>query len=316
MEPRLLPVNAVLGLLTPHDVNPAVLIDAGFTLEGLEVPVAGDEGNVIIDVLCFSPTTGLLIAFESKSGANIEPKQARSYAVLTAEAIVRASQISVPQRMPLTKIIVYTCLDQYRDRIRLGLTEAGVDFPILAVGSEITLSAPSKVPQELADSFAVPVRLNGPPPRIIAFDPDSPVDAVVPVVRAQLVAALSHERLQVSVPWLTEECARHYSLYGRAARRRFIKLFEDTARQVCGEDPSAFAFLPPRGNDGDAAVKLLKTPEHLDRRGRTQAYQALARAGLPRRRRRAEAPGQLDLLRELDEEDNESSDEADGEATS
>ena len=63
MEARLRPVNAVLGLLTPYDVNPAVLANASFTLAGLEIPAVGAEGKVVINVSSFNPTTGLLVCF-------------------------------------------------------------------------------------------------------------------------------------------------------------------------------------------------------------------------------------------------------------
>ena len=161
------------------------------------------------------------------------------------------------------------------------------------------MSAPSPVPDQLAAVFREPVRLTGPPPRLLTFDHDSPVEAVIPIVRAQLVAALSHQRPLVSATWLTEQCARHFPLYGRAARRKLIRLVSEGARRVAEEDPTTFHFVPPRGND-DGGVRLLRSPEDLDRRGRTQAYQALGRGSRARRRGAAPPPEQLDLLSELD----------------
>ena len=274
MEARLRPINAVLGLVqAPHDINPAALVEAGFTLEGLEVPVATDVGP---------------------------------------QSVVRASQVTLQRRVQPSKLVVYACLTEHRDRIRLGLTEAGVDFPILSVSiGEITLSSPSTIPPEMAEAFAAPVRLSGPPPSFIKFDQDSPVEVVVPLVRAQLVAALAHHRSQISLPWLTEQCAPHYPLYGRSARSGLVRVVTEAARMVAEEEPTTFAFLPRRPND-DAAVRLLKTPEDLDRRGRTQAYQALARGSRPRRRGMAPPPGQLDLLGELGAiDDGNSADEGD-----
>ena len=218
MEARLRPINAILGLLTPHDINPPALVEAGFTLEGLEVPVAG---------------------------ANIEPKQAQRYAAVTPQAVVLASQVTLPLRVQPSKVVVYACLAEHHDRIRLGLSDADVDFPILSVATDrITLSGPAEVPPELAEAFREPVELSGPPPRFITFDQDSPIEVVVPIVRAQLVAALAHRRHQVSVPWLTEQCAPHYALYSRNARKQLVKVVAEAARHVAAEDPTTFGLSP------------------------------------------------------------------------
>ena len=315
MEARLRPINAVLGLVqAPHDINPAALLEAGFTLEGLEIPVVTDLGNVVIDVLLFHAPAGLLVLVESKSGANIEDEQAKRYAAATPRAVVRASQVTLPFRVQPSKIVVYASLAEHHDRIRLGLTQARVDFPILSLSSsEITLSGPSEIPPPLAEAFAAPVRLSGPPPSFIKFDPDSPAEVIVSIVRAQLVAALAHGRLQVGVPWLAEQCAPHYPLYGHRAKTQLVKVVGEAARHVAAEEPATFAFLPRREND-QAAIKLLKTPEDLDRRGRTQAYQALARGGRTRKRGVPPPPNQLDLLSELGAvDDGNATDEGDGE---
>lgn len=204
--------------------------------------VATDVGNVVIDILLFHASTGLLVLVESKSGANIESDQAQRYAAVRPQSVVRASQVTLQRRVQPSKLVVYACLTEHRDRIRLGLTEAAVDFPILSVSTgEITLSSPSTIPPEMAEAFAAPVRLSGPPPSFIKFDQDSPVEVVVPLVRAQLVAALAHHRSQISLPWLTEQCAPHYPLYGRSARSGLVRVVTEAARMVAEEEQPATA---------------------------------------------------------------------------
>ena len=61
LEARLRPINSVLGLLTPHDLNPDALRGAGFGLQGLEVPILAGAGRVVVDVLLLHPETGLLV---------------------------------------------------------------------------------------------------------------------------------------------------------------------------------------------------------------------------------------------------------------
>lgn len=62
MHARFRPVNAVLGLCAPGDLNPAPLHDAGFRVAGLEVLVRTPDGNVVIDVLLAHDATSHLVA--------------------------------------------------------------------------------------------------------------------------------------------------------------------------------------------------------------------------------------------------------------
>jgi hypothetical protein len=75
----------------------------------------------------------------------------------------------------------------------------------------------------------------------------------------------------------------------------------EAAREVAKADPATFSYDPPTANR-DGLVRLLKTPEDNDTRGRTQSYQALARKDHTYRRRpRQLDPNQLDLLSELEQ---------------
>ena len=109
MDARLRPINAILGLLTPHDVNPDALRAAGFTLQGLEVPILAGGGQVVVDILLFHPVTGLLVLVEAKSGANIEVEQARRYAAVTPQLAIQAAQVNVPHRVRPSVLVVYAC---------------------------------------------------------------------------------------------------------------------------------------------------------------------------------------------------------------
>lgn len=66
MENRLLPINAVLSLLTRGNANPAHLADLEFELAGLEIPVATSAGTVKIDIVLFRQKDRSIIAIEAK----------------------------------------------------------------------------------------------------------------------------------------------------------------------------------------------------------------------------------------------------------
>jgi len=306
VEARLRPINAVLALLMSGDVRP-VLADAGFRLIGLEIPVGLAEERVVIDILAHHESTGHLLALEAKSGPNIDEVQARKYAALDPQLVVDAQAITLRTRATSVEA-VFVCNAEHAARVEFGLTQASVRVPILAVGpGQVTLFDPTIASRSLADALNQPAVLAYGVPRIIAFDADSPVDVIRPSVHACLVTHLSRRSTQVTVASLAEEVAPHLSFYGRGARERFKRMVADAVRGIADADPETFAFRGATGTH-EAVVQFLRTPEANDPRGRTQAYQALARGRHSNARtRQVSDPNQLDLLDALDEDDEEDS---------
>lgn len=298
MDERLRPLNALLGLVLPHGLYPAVLKDAGFDLVGLEVPVRTDLGNVVIDVLLHHPPTNLLLACEVKSGANVELPQARSYGAIDPIALVQAAQVTVRQLTGPTVAVLYVCLAEHLDRIKFGLAAAEVDAAVLAFSATDAFLHPNDEPAPPLDGLVWPISIVAPPPVVVPFDHDSDDAEVKPTVQAELVAALAHRRVQVGMRWLSEQAAPYSSLLGRQARTNLVRKVERVARELAAETPETFVFVPALGNENEAVVRILRTPEDNDPRGRTQAYQALTRSGSrrPRTSRRSN-PDQLDLLK-------------------
>lgn len=314
MEERLRPLNGLLALLKPHDLTPALLHAAGFRLQGLEVPVtAGDLGTVVIDAVLFHPKHSLLVVCESKSGANVEAPQARKYAALDPSAVVKAARVTLTERITPTAVPLYVCQGQHYDRIKQGLASEEIECPVIGVSQDrIIFDCPDSTPEPLrAALLPSPLELTAPLPRLIELDEQSPVEMFEPSVSTQLVAALAHSLQQVSVRFIAEQAMPYLALYGQKARGLLVRKVGDAARKIAAADPLTFAYQPPGDNDRDGGlVHLLKTPEDKDLRGRTQAYQALTRAGRTRRRKAAPVdPGQLDLLRELEQAEDDSGDD-------
>lgn len=319
MEDRLRPANAIIGLTTENDVNRAVLREAGFRLVGLEVPVATRHGNVVVDLVLYHPETALLVACEAKSGRTIKDGQATRYASLNPADLVQASHITLAQRLQPQVVVTYVCLAEHVGTVRDGLDTISVGFPVIGVSDrKIIFDLKDEQPEPLNSVLITrQLELVAPFPRIIAFDQESPVEIIEPYVKAQLVTALSRRREQVTLHTLAEQMAPHFALYGARARRQLVKKVGLAASKIAAADSATFEYVSPRPND-DGLVRLLRTPEDNDPRGRTQAYQALARSGRQGRRRAPRMdPNQLDLLREVEQGDDEGIDEAaDGEETS
>jgi hypothetical protein len=137
-----------------------------------------------------------------------------------------------------------------------------------------------------------------------------------------LVALLSHQRDQVSVPTLAEQVLPHLAIFGKAARIRLVRKVDLAAQRAAERDPATFEHHRQTGTH-DAFIRFLRTPEEAARQGRTQVYQAIARAaGKAPGRRGALSPDQMalfdDLIEELQQVDevtdteDENEDEEDG----
>ncbi len=136
MEERLLPVNATLGLTISCGVGPAPLADAGYRLVGIEVPVTCRSGaTVTVDLVFLRGETSHFLLCEAKSGAHVDEEQAKRYSDIDPSNVVRATGATLTQRVSPSGEIMYVCLEGHVSSIRTGLAAAGVNYPILAVGS-------------------------------------------------------------------------------------------------------------------------------------------------------------------------------------
>lgn len=277
MEPRLLPINAVLGLLTPADVNPAALFDAGFRLAGLEVPVVGPDGRVVADMVLFHAARSHLVLVEAKSGANIDDGQARRYAALDPIAVVQATGVTVTQRDELTVETTYACLDEQASRIRQGLERAGVHCALIQVADRsIKLDRPTQIRSPLDAAWSSgPIELAGPVVRLLPLDHDSDASAFDAVVRAQLVAEVSQRRTRMTVRTLAELVVPYFAMFANSAQQQLISKVRVITRTIAEEEPATYRYWPRTENQREDTVEFLRTPEDRDPRGRTQAYQAM-----------------------------------------
>lgn len=301
MEPRLVPVNAVLDLSLADGLNPASLADAGWAVAALEVPVRVGAGTVVCDIVLFNARAGHLLVVEAKSGANLEPEQGRRLTALTPGLLIVAGGITVPRPVPLQCEVLYACLAENADRIALGADDAGLRVPVLAIGErDVRLLRPQMASARLSAAFGAPVAWSYPIARVVPFDQESPAEVFDQPVRAELVAAMAQGRPSITIRTLTEQAVRHFPLYGRAARGRLVRNVRDAARRAAEAEPERLRYEPATGVT-DERVAILRSPETFDRRGRTQGYQAVWGSRISRSRRRAEIPGQIDLFAELDE---------------
>lgn len=304
MEPRLLPVNGFVALALPSSdarVRP-LLREQGFRLAALElplnVPVGPSAGTVVADAVAWNDQSGTLLVAEAKSGRNVDLTQAGKYSHLAAEVVLRATKVDITRDVEPRVVIAYCVLAQDLDRIRAQLrtvlpsavilsfdqsddsTDIGLDDPHGFLGGHTRVAWPTTIPP------------------LIRLDHESPLPRYLPQVRSALVAAQSRGEQILTVTALAEQVVPYFAFFTNGPQSRIVSKVEAAAREVALDKPDDYRLRTRSGTNKTPAVEILRTPESHDRRGRTQAYQALAR---PRRRRGTPAdPNQLDLLAELE----------------
>lgn len=299
-----MPLNALIALCTPGDEYPSPLGDARYHLAGIEVPVVAGDSKVVIDAVLFRRDGNIVLAGEAKSGANIDENQARGYGLLRSDDVIVAAAITIREAGGRQLQALYVCLGENLDRVLRGLGEAGLACPVLAVSDDwIERHGAAFLDPDADARFAQPVAVPGPPPRIIPVDDEPPDEAFDLIVLAALVAALSHQRPQVSVPALAEQALPHLAIFGKAARGRLVGKVDAAARRATERDSATFEYLGRTGTRDHAVVRFVRSPEEAARQGRTQVYQSIARAaGKPQHKRGAPSSDQMALFDDLIEE--------------
>jgi hypothetical protein len=304
LERRLVPINAFIGLCRPSLPWPSTLADAGFWLSALEVPVITEAGTVTIDGVAHAPSTNELLAVECKSGANVDPEQAQKLGMLEPTGLVRSAAITLSSPARPRVEVIYLCLAGQTDRVVLGLDQIAWPGAVLELSStDLRLVRGRLTSPSLEGRFDDPIPLSGPPPGFVPLDTESPDAEFDRLVLRALVECQANRVPMITTRSLTERALPHLAFFGKAAKGALERKVSQAARRIAQQMADNYTFQPS-SERREAAIRILKTPEEADPRGRTQAYQALARraGGGPRRRPRPESSGQVgfeSLVQEL-----------------
>lgn len=132
MEERLVPLNAVLALVSQDGAWFGDLAAQGFRLHALELDVQSSPGVVRADAVLYRLDPNLILLVECKSGRNVEERQARSYMAATPEGI--RSRSSIPNEMMGCDHVqvspLYVCLDKYRRDVQRSLRKLRIEVPV------------------------------------------------------------------------------------------------------------------------------------------------------------------------------------------
>ena len=306
MERRLVPVNAILAMLGhPGTSWPRPLRESGYSLAGLEVPCSSEQYRVVADVIAFNESTNQFLAMESKSGANVDDNQARRYLRVDGDDLIRKTSVTVRTAAPSRVHIIYACLMENLDRIRMGLDSIGTSFTVFGIGTDAVVARHgASVDSDLVDQLPRIFSISSPPPAVIKVDPESSNEAFDRLVIPRLISALSYSEQSMRISTLADQCVPYLHLASGRHRNALQKRFDESARRICAKAPEDFAYRRKSQMAEFATIQFLYPTEDGDRRGRTAKYQALRRRLLDEPEHVSIEPRQGSLFqeRELDAE--------------
>lgn len=289
MDPRFIPINAIIALTTGDGGWPRILGDAGYRLHGIEAQISvAAKQKVVIDALLAHDGTLSVVLAECKSGQNLRESQMAVYVQVTPRHVAR--QVGLPFRADGTNVMVAGLLN-HRERLLIAMEKLGLAVPLLLVGPrEVRLEG--DLPGIAGFSAVVP----GPPPRVIVLDDQSSDEDFVRFLLPGLVAAAANHKTIIGIEELLRAVIPWWPLYHRMGGQKRLCDKATGALQVAIKEQFGKDFaVETRAGLDCGVVRVLKTPADNPPRGVTQGWQRLERQALRalgRSRPAPESPGQ------------------------
>ena len=206
MEPRLVPLNALIALISGDEGWPRPFATAGYVLHGIEASIGpAAKRRVVVDALMAHADTGTVVLSECKGGQNLRERQMDTYRQVGPIHVAR--DVGLPFRASGVEVLVAGLMD-HRDRIRTAMSDLSIDLSLLLVGA-----SEARLEGNLAGigGFSIPVP--GPPPRIIVIDEQSPDEELVRHLLPGLMAAAARSASIISIDTLLHDVIPWWAVY-------------------------------------------------------------------------------------------------------
>ena len=210
---------------------------------------------------------------------------------MTSEDVLRL--VTVHGARPETTEIepMYVVLQEDRERIEMGLRNAGLSCPLLTVSAgEAKLLCEA---QHRLSSFQI--SLPSPPPAIVPVDADSPAERYLELSIVEIVARAASGQDSVSLDAILEAVNPYWKHTHDAVRGAIRTKARDALKHAADRELREY-FALESTSSGHVIIRILKTPANFDPRGRSQGWQAMqkkAERALRRRPRARVIPGQV-----------------------
>jgi hypothetical protein len=292
MEPRLIPINALIALTTGQGGWPPVLAEAGYKLHGIEVLLRPSDGQqTCIDAILAHMELRIATLAECKSGQNLKERQLKAYGAVTGTHLAR--QVGFPFRDPTPEILLVG-LAENRERLAVAKKSLGLELPTMLVSQRTV-----QLEDDLAGLKACEIAVPGWPPRIIPMDTHSPDEDLIRHLIPKIVAEMARGTEVIAVDSLLRQVIGWWDLYPSGGERKQLCARATSVLRSASERKYAHDFtIEERKGENGGVIRILRSPASYRPRGVTQGWQRLQRqtmATLGRRNVKPESPGQLEL---------------------
>lgn len=298
MDPRLVPLNGVLGLLAPGhgEAWPNVLAEQGYRLHLIEGDVQSDPQSIRADVIAYRTRPDVVLLIECKSGRSIRSGQARAYVNADAHGLRRRGTLpgELEASPDIEVIAMFAGRDEDGDALAESMRRENIAAPLLLVGrGGASLRGSSHA--ALNDFEARDAAYALPPGRVLV-DHESSVEEVRELLLQEVGVAMSQGRDVLDLQDAASAIHPYWSHVGRVAQQRFVDLLKEGARSLASGDLRGDVDYES-SNAVSPRLVFRTRPAEADPRGAPQAWQSLARraASTVGRAPRPTMEGQLPL---------------------
>jgi hypothetical protein len=298
MDPRLVPLNGVVALLSPGvgEAWPNELARQGYRLHLLEGDVQSDPQRIRADVIAYRIDPDVILLIECKSGRSVRPAQARAYLNAQPDGLRRFG--TQPKALwnseEISIIPIFAGTDEAGEALAESMKGEGIESPLLLVGSGGATLRGSTHPA-LTDFDIREVGLGGPPGRILV-DHESPVAEIRELLVQEIAAAMARDEEALDLRDAGREIHPYWAQVAKPAQDQLVRNLAEAARSLeAGEMGSDIEFQS--SNAISPRVVFKAQPARADPRGAPQAWQGLARHAASSIGRKARPPleGQMSI---------------------
>lgn len=237
-------------------------------------------GNVEVDTICLNRIKNHGILWECKSGRNVEEKQARVYAAVTATDAQRTGNVTFPHPESASVEAIYCCLSEDSKSVSTALREMGLAIPVISLGAKVELVSGQIKDVALSRLFMAGVAL--PPledaPRFLLANTHTSKPELARLVFPSLVSLLRRQVSRISVRQVLEETFNEWACMGTDLRRYLSDQVTEILLNACKHELKEFTeIVKPTHSPREFYIEFTAGLLGRDASARTKIFQKFER---------------------------------------
>lgn len=220
-------LNAIIAMCRSDSRWPHYFFDLGYGVKWIEQPFTCGTGQKLVpDLVIVSSMQNNCTLFESKSGSNIEDRQAERYKKVKPKDIVSKLFVDVIGGQEPSVDVTYLCFSESTHAIVAQLNALSAAFPVLEMTPNVLQLAANrfsvtKINDDLSKGIAID--RNRIPMGYFPFDENSSDSEVAPFIMQTLVSFAKQNKPHFRGEEITQDIVGSlWEHYGAALRRKLV----------------------------------------------------------------------------------------------